>query len=87
MWYHVAFVPWPPHEFPGSLFINCRRAHVVFERFTDKEWRILLGTSDGLDNSLEQVAWVPATQREEKKNSLVTIKNYLLKHIGVTIFL
>ena len=38
-------------------------------------------TSDGRGDSLEQVAWVLTTQRQEK----LPVNNYLLKHNGVTI--
>ena len=72
MWYHewgtkcdiiVALVPWLPHAFPRSLFISSLCAHVVFERFTDGEWHNLSRTSGGWGGSLEEVAWMPASQR------------------------
>ena len=35
-WYFIeTLVPWLPHAFPGSLFINSICAHVVFERSTN----------------------------------------------------
>ena len=78
----VALVPWLPHVFPSYLFINSPCARVVFERSTDGEWHNPSGTSfDGRGGSLEQVAWVPTTHRQEK----FSINNYLLKRIGVTI--
>ena len=63
----VALGPRLPHAFPCSWFINSLCAHVAFERSTDEEWHNLSGTSsDGWGRSLEQVARVPATQRQEK---------------------
>ena len=63
----MTFVPWPPREFPGSLIINLLRAHVVFEKSTDGEWHNLFGTSsDGGGDSLDQVVWLLATQRQEE---------------------
>ena len=40
-------------------------------------------TSDGRGGSLEQFAWVLASK--DKKNSPLTINNYLLKYNSVTI--
>ena len=51
----------------GSWFINSLCAHIVFKISTDGEWYISSRTSyDGRGGSLEQVARVPATQRQEK---------------------
>ena len=62
-----ALVPWLLHLFPGSLFINSLCVHVLFERSTDGEWHNPPGTSsEGGGGSLEQVAWMPTTQRQEK---------------------
>ena len=44
-YFFKALVPWLPHAFPASLFINLLCAHVVFERSTDGGWHILSGTS------------------------------------------
>ena len=69
-------VPWLPDAFIGDLFINSLCTHTVFERSTDK------GTSsDSHGGLLEQVTSVLATQKQEK----LSINNYLLEHIGITI--
>ena len=51
---------------PPSWFISLLCAHVSFEISTDKEWQNIWGTTDGRASSLEQVAWVLATQRQEQ---------------------
>ena len=68
LWFFIlAFVPWLPHAFPGSLFTNPLWVHVAFERSTNGGWHNPSGTfSDGWGDSLEQVAWVLETQRQEK---------------------
>ena len=64
---HVALVLWLPHAFLDSLLITLLYAHAVFERPRDREWHNPSETSsDGRGGSLEQIAWVPATQRHEK---------------------
>ena len=65
------------NAFPGS-------SEVVFERSSYREWHNISGTADGRGDSLEQFALVLANQKQ-KKNSSLTIKNYLLKHNGVKI--
>ena len=60
----MAFLSWLSYVFLGSLY-NTLCAHVVFERFTDREWHNSSGTI-GRGGSLEQVARVLATQRQEK---------------------
>ena len=69
-WYlSAALVPWPPRAFPACWFINSHYVHVMFERSTDSGWQNLSGTSPGcLGGLLEQIAWVMATQRQEKNN-------------------
>ena len=47
---------------------------------TDGGWHNPFGTSDSRDDSLEQVAWVFETQRQELYEN-----NHLLKLIGVTV--
>ena len=70
-----------PHAFPASWLAKSLNAYVVFERSIDGGWHNLSGTSDCRNSLLEQVAWV----FKEKKNSPLTINNYLLKCNGVTI--
>ena len=62
----MALVSWLSHAFPDSLFINALCAHIMFERSTEGEFHNPTGTSsDGRTGSLEQVAWVLATQRQK----------------------
>ena len=58
----VALVPWLQHAFPGSLFINPFCAHVVIERFTDREWYHSSGTSFNIQSD----SLVVPTQRQEE---------------------
>ena len=62
----VVLVLWLSRVFPASWLINSLCAHVVFKRATDGGWHNLSGISDDRCGSLEQVAWVLATQRQEK---------------------
>ena len=63
----MALSPWLPRAFSGSLFFNTLYAYVVFERSTDGVCHILSRvSSDFRDESLEQVAWLLATQRQEQ---------------------
>ena len=69
----VAFVPWQPHACLAIWFINSLCVHVEVERSTDGGWHTSSGTSsDGQGGSLEQIARVWATQRQE--NFPLTIK-------------
>ena len=63
---------------PGSLYINLLCANVEFERSTRHNSS---RTSNSQGGSLEQVAWVLATQKEK----LSTIYNHLLENIGVKV--
>ena len=84
MWYYVALVTWLPYALPGSLFIYSLCARVLLERSTYGGWHNPPGTSsDSRGGSLEQVARVPTTQRQEKLS--VNNQQFLLKPIGVII--
>ena len=81
----VALVPWLPHKFPVGWFINSFFTHVVFGISTNGRWHNLSGTSsDGWDGLLEQVAFVLATQRQEKL-FVNNLKKCFLKLNSVTI--
>ena len=74
----MALVPWLPHAFPASWFINSFCVHVVFERSTDGEDIIY----PELLLAVEVVRWnklLVCWQIKDKKNFLLTINNYLLK--------
>ena len=74
----MAFVLWLPNLFLGCLLINSLYGHVVFEISSDSDWHYPPGTSsDGRGGSLEYVAWVPATQRQEK----LSVNNYLFIYL------
>ena len=50
----------------ASWLINSLCAH-MFEKSTDEGWNSLSRTSpDGQCGSLEQIAWILATQKQEK---------------------
>ena len=69
--------------FPASWFINSLCVHIVFERSIEGAWHNLSWTS-----SDRVVCWnklVGCWQLKGKKNSLLTIINYLLEYNGVTI--
>ena len=63
-----ALIPCLPDVFLVSFFfIRSFYPHVVFERSSEWGWHSLSGTSsNGRGGKLEQVAWVLATQRQEK---------------------
>ena len=79
---YVALVQWQTHALPGSLFDNSICANLVFERSTDREWqKPSITSSEGQGGSLEQVARVLASQRQE----LFVNNNCLLERIGITV--
>ena len=76
----VALFLWLPHAFLANWFINSFCSHIVFERSTGERWRNLYRTSSDSWNKLPGYS-----QLKDKKNSLLRINNYLLKHKSVTI--
>ena len=59
----VTLVPWLPHAFSASYFINSFSSHAMFGRSTERDETI---SSELLGGRLEQVAQVLETQSQEK---------------------
>ena len=83
----MALVPWLPHAFPASWFINCLCAHVVFKKIhrwgNDTIYSKLLLTAEVVCwNKLPRCWWL-----KDMKNYPLTINYYLLKHNGGILYI
>ena len=84
----MALVPWLPHAFLGSLFINFLSANVLFERSTNGEWLNSSGTSsDVWSGSLNQVACNSKTRKTLRQKLTIIYWNTLEWQIIFIIFI